>query len=148
MNTNNIKTHIIMKYDLNDHYRSQKVILKFQNHLFLRYIFCLVPNLLKPFQECPLMKTQFLINWSITLKVIQSHIRPPKKIILTHSFIDQFWWKFILMLISSWRHNFLIKIYILPKIFFYVMEKFCNFLTFWPKYNLDLRFYGQLLSLF
>ena len=33
------------------------------------------------------------------------------KIILAHSFIDWFWWKFVLMLIS-WRHNFFIKLYI------------------------------------
>ena len=29
-----------------------KVILKFQNHLFLRYSFCLTPYLLKTIQEC------------------------------------------------------------------------------------------------
>ena len=40
-----------MKYDLKGHYRSQKVILRFKNYLFLRYIFSLTPNLLKTYQE-------------------------------------------------------------------------------------------------
>ena len=41
MNTNNIKTHIIykIKYDLKGHLRPQKVILKIQNNLFIRYIY-------------------------------------------------------------------------------------------------------------
>ena len=39
----------------------------------------------------------------------------------------------------------------LHKCHFYVMEKFCEYIyfkSFWPNYNLDLRSYGQLLSLF
>ena len=53
MNTNNIKSQNFydMKYDLKGHKRSQKVILKFQNHLFLLNIFCLTPNLFKTLQE-------------------------------------------------------------------------------------------------
>ena len=44
---------ILMKISMNANMNwSQKVIFKFQNNLFLRYIFCLTPNLLKTFQEC------------------------------------------------------------------------------------------------
>ena len=32
--------------------KGQKVILKFQNHRFLQFVFCLTPNPLKTFQEC------------------------------------------------------------------------------------------------
>ena len=41
-----------INYDLKGHLRSHEIILKFQNHLFLLYIICLTPNLLKTFQEC------------------------------------------------------------------------------------------------
>ena len=43
-----------MKYDLKGHLSSQKVIIKFQNHLFQRIIFCLTPNL---FKNVKIMKT-------------------------------------------------------------------------------------------
>lgn len=68
------------------HKRSQNVILKFQNHLFLQYIFCLKTNVLKTFQECNIMKT----------KVIWDHFYA--KIILAQSFMDWFWWKLVWML--------------------------------------------------
>ena len=40
-----MKTHFFYKMKV------KKVILKFQNHLYLRYIFCLTLYLLKSFQE-------------------------------------------------------------------------------------------------
>ena len=42
---------------------SLKVILEFQNHIFLQYIFGLMPNLLKTFQECqPYEDENFSLN--------------------------------------------------------------------------------------
>ena len=47
MNANIIKTQIFhkMKYDLKGHYRTHKLILKFQNNPFLQFVICLKPNL-------------------------------------------------------------------------------------------------------
>ena len=90
------------------HLRSYKVILKFQNHLFLRYIFfCLCPIFYDLFKNV----IKFFVKWSMTSKVIQGHIRPLLFIItLAHSIMDRCWWKYIWMLISR-RHNFFIKLY-------------------------------------
>ena len=71
------------------------------------------------------------MKWSITSKVIQGHIR----------------WKFVLILIS-WRHIFSIKLYKTETSLLCYEEVFFYFKTLWPHYNLDLRSYGQLLSLF
>ena len=54
------------------------------------------------------------------------------KIILAHSFMDRFWWKFVWMLIS-WRHNLFMKLFINElKCHLYVMEKFCDIFTLRP----------------
>ena len=50
-------------------------------------------------------------------KVIQDHFNA--KIILAHSFMNWFWWKFVWIPIS-WRHNFFSH-----KCHFYGIEKFC-----------------------
>ena len=94
-----MKTNIFLKikYDLRGHKRSYKVILKFKNHPFLRYIFCLTPIFLKTILECQhYIKMQIFINVSKTSKIIQDHFCA--KIIVAHSFMDQFWWKFVWML--------------------------------------------------
>ena len=54
MNDDIMKMQIFhkLKYDLKGKYKLHKVILKFQNHLFLRYVICLKRNLFKTFQEC------------------------------------------------------------------------------------------------
>ena len=64
------------------------------------------------------------------------------KIIQAHSIMDRFK--------KNYKcYNFFYKIIFDLKCHFYVMEKYCDLLyfkAFWP--NLDIRFYGQLLSLF
>ena len=93
-----------MKNNLKGHYRSQKVIWKFQNRLFLRYIFCLTPNLLKTFQECQYYEDSiFLIKWSMTLKVI------PYKKPLCQNHARTFIYGSILM--KTWKHNIFILCY-------------------------------------
>ena len=85
-------------------------MLKFQNQLILWYIFCLTHNLFKFFKRILTLWTLF-IKWSMTLKVIQGHKRPP--LCLNHSItfvdgpilINKIW------LLISWRHNFFIKFY-------------------------------------
>ena len=90
------------------------------------------------------IKTQFKKKLSMILKVIKGH-----KIILAPSFMDRVWWKYVWMLI--WYHEdiFFSLDYIWTKMLCYgeVLWYFF-FKTFWPKYNLDLRYHGQLLSLF
>ena len=56
----------------------------------------------------------------------------------------------MLILVITWRHNVFIKLYITQNVLLCYGEVlwFFNFKTFWPKYNLDLRSYGHLLSLF
>ena len=72
MNTNNIKTQWSLKVT--------KGNLKISNLLFLRYIFCLQPNLLKTFQECQHYEDTIL-------KVIQGRKgNLYAKTILAHSF--------------------------------------------------------------
>ena len=51
-----------LKYDLRGHQRSHNVILKLQNHTFLRYIFCLTPDL-------------FFLNLKMKYN-LERHIRP------------------------------------------------------------------------
>ena len=66
-----------MKYDLRGHNRSQKVILKFQNHLFLQYFFCINTKSFQSFSRTStLWRHKFFTKWSKTLKVIQGHIGP------------------------------------------------------------------------
>ena len=73
-----------------------------------------MPNLFKTSRISTLWRHHFLIKWSMTLKVIQGDIRHLYvKIILAHSLMDRFWWKFI------WIH-------------FYVMEKLFDSFTLRP----------------
>jgi hypothetical protein len=74
----NIKTQIFLKIknDLRGHSRSYKVILNFQNHLFLRYNFCLTPIFLNFSGMSTLWCRNFFIKWIMTSKVIQGHKRP------------------------------------------------------------------------
>ena len=52
MNTNNIKTQFLfVKWSM-----TSKVILKFQNYLFLQYICCLTPNIFKTFKNVNIMR--------------------------------------------------------------------------------------------
>ena len=99
-------------------------ILKFQNHLFLRYIICLTANLLKNFSRMStLFRRKFFLKWSMTSKVIQGQIRP---------LLCQKHCKFVWMLIS-WIHNIFIKLYIYDlKYHFYVMERLCDIFTLGP----------------
>ena len=63
MKPNTIKPQIFKSLQ-----RSQKVILKFQSHLFLRYIFCLTPNLLKKIMNVNIMKTHIFDKMKDDLK--------------------------------------------------------------------------------
>ena len=109
------------------------VILKFQNYL-LCYIFCL--NFFKIFSRMSILwRHIFLIKWSMTLKVIQGHMRPHLCQNHSSTFVYEQSFMKILWMPRSWRHIWL-------KIHFYVMEKFCYFsllLSFWSIYNLDLK---------
>ena len=58
--------------------------------------------------------------------------------------VDWFWSKFVWMLIS-WRHIIWPEMSLL---YYGEVLWFFYFKTFWPNYNLDLRSYRQLLSLF
>ena len=79
----------------------------------------------------------------MTFKVIQGHKIPP--LCQNHSFMGRIWWKFAWMIISSRQKFSLNKTFILFRCFVFF---FFYFKTFWPKYNLDLLTYEQLLSLF
>ena len=103
--------------------RSHKVILKFHNHLFLRYIFCLTLTPLETFQECQHYEDAFFF--------IKSSMNSYKvKFILAHSFMNRFWWKFIWMLIS-WRPE--MSLLCFGEVFFIFYFK-----TFFSNYNLGL----------
>ena len=150
MNAKIIKTQIVhkMKYGLRGHYRSQKVIIK----SFVSVVHFLFNA--KSFKNFSRMSTlwrhQFFIKWSMILKVIQGHKNFYAKIILAHSFMDRFWGKFVWKLVSIWwRHNSFIKLWPEMSLLCFGEESdFFYFKIFWPHYNLDLRSYGQLLSLF
>ena len=94
---------------------------------FLRYIFCLTAFFLKLFKNVNIMKKQIFDKMKYDL---EGHPRSynTTKIIIAHSFMDRFLWKFVWMLIS-WRHNILLYQILLTH--FYVMEKFCDFFTLW-----------------
>ena len=61
------------KYDLKGHLRSHKDLLKFQNHLFLRYIICLPPILLK-------LLSFFKNSLMCSVEKIPSNVKYSKKI--------------------------------------------------------------------
>ena len=136
MYANIIKTQIFkkLKYNPKGQSRLHKVILKFQNHLLLRYIICLTTDFLKTFHK---MKFD-----------LKGHPRSYKTNFMPKfSFIDRFWSKFVRMLIS-WRLNFSIN-YILP-ISYMLCISFVIFFTLRPSdlITIDLRSYEQLSSLF
>ena len=72
-------------------------------------------------------------------------------IILAHSFMDRFCWKFVWMLIYH-KDTIITKnyMYMTLNVTFMSWRSFVIFYmkTFWPNYNLDLCSNGQLLSLF
>ena len=74
-----IQIFLNLKYNLKGHLRSHNVILKFQNHLFLRNIICLTTNHLKTVQECQHYEHTNLSS---------VHIRP--NLPIAHSFMDRF----------------------------------------------------------
>ena len=80
-----------MRYDIKGYKRSHKVILKFQNHLFLRYIIRITPDLLKIFKNVIIMKPQIFHSMKYDLK---GHPKSYKTLFmqnfLAHSFMDQF----------------------------------------------------------
>ena len=71
---------------------------KFQNHLFLRYIFCFTPNLLKLFKNVNnIMKTQFFVSFTL---------RPSDLITtLTCVLMDNFCPCFIISAVQVWCHK-------------------------------------------
>jgi hypothetical protein len=91
-----------------------------------------------------LWRHKFLIKLSMTLKVIQVHIRPH---------FSTFVYGPILMKIcinaNIMKTELLHKIIYDLKCTFMLWRsfRFFYFKTLWPKYNFDLRSYGQLLSL-
>ena len=97
-----------------------------------------------------LWRHKFFMNLSMTSKVIHGHIDHfYAKIILAHSFMDRFWLKFVWMPIS-WRNIFFIKLYMTWNVTFMLLRSFEIFFTIRPfdLITIDLRSYGQLLSLF
>ena len=96
----------------------------------MEYIFCWTPNLIKSFQECQHYED---INFHEMKYDLKGHSRSYKMKICVNS--------------NIMKTHIFHKIYL--KRHFYVMKKFFfYFKTLWPHYNLDLRSYGQLLSLF
>ena len=109
----------IIKCDLKSHWRSHKAIFMFKNHLFLRYIFCSTPNLLKTFQECQ----HYEVKKSI--KVIQGH----KRLLLCKNHLNTFVHRPIFDKICMNAN--IIKTHFFhkrPEISFHVMENFYTFL--------------------
>ena len=84
-----------------------------------------------------LWRLKIFIKWIMTSKVMQRQDHLFAKIILAHSFMDRFWWKFVWMLIP-WRHN------IWPEMSILCYEEVLCFYTSRSNQNLDLRSYGQL----
>ena len=151
MNANIMKTqsfHLI-KYDLRGHWRSQKVTLKIKNYLFLRYISWLTPNLWKPLKGCQHYEDTYFLKWSMTSKVIKGHVRP----LLCQNPSSTFVYGPILLKIylnvNIMKTQFFIKSYITWNVTLklWITFVFFCFEPFWPNYNLDLRSYGQLVSL-
>ena len=97
-----------------------------------------------------LWRHKFFMKWSMTSKVIQGHIRLLVSQNLSSTFV------YGPILIENFMNANIMKTQLFYKIIydlkchFYVMEKFVFFYfkAFWPNYKLDLRFYGQILSLF
>ena len=74
-----------------------KVILIQINIFYLQYVFGLMPNQLKTLQECQ--------HYEDANFYYMAYDHFYAKIILAHSFMDRFWWKFVWMPIAC-RHNF------------------------------------------
>ena len=112
--------------------------LKISKSSFLRFIICLTPNLFqKLFKNINIMKTQIFHRSSKVTKIF-----------LAHSFMDWFWLKTVWKLIS-WRKFFPFYIWLEMSLMLWrIFIWFYYFKTFCPNYNLDLRSYEQLLSLF
>ena len=91
---------------------------------FCNISFVLHPTFLKLFKNVNIRRHIFFIKWSMTSKVIQDHFYA--KIKIAHSFMDQFWSKFVWMLIS-WRHNFSYMTW--NVMHFNIIEKFFNIFT-------------------
>ena len=124
MNANIKKTQIF-------HKRSQKVILKFQNHLFLQAVFCLTPKSFKTFSKTSTLWThKSFRKWSIASKVIQGFIRPLLcKIILAHLFMDRFYMNICMNAnISFWRLKFCLKLSMTWNVTFMLLRNFVIFL--------------------
>ena len=92
-----------------------------------------------------LWRDKFLIKWSMTLKVIQGHIRPP----LYQNHSSTFVYGPILMKICM-NANIMKTQYMTWNVTFMLWRSFVIFYfkTFRPIYNLDLRYHGQHLFLF
>ena len=106
-----------MKYDKKSSLKVTKGHLKISKSSFSAIYFVQRLIFLKLFKNINIMKTQ--------RHIYDDHFT---KIILAHSFMDRFWWKFLWMLnkdIISLNH-------IWPKVHFYVMKKFCYFFTLRP----------------
>ena len=111
MNTNTIKMQIFIKWSM-AFKRSLKVTFTFENQLFLRYIFCLKSDLIKT-----------LYVW------ILDHFYAI--IFLAHSFIDQFWWKLILISLRGFKISLLSdNLILLQALPFVLMDNFCPFFVF------------------
>ena len=98
----------------------------------------------------PLWRCEVFINWSMTLKIIQGHIRPH----LCQNHSSTFVYRRILMKLCM--NAIIKKTHLFHKSLWPEMYLLCYgevlwffyFKTFRPNYNLDLRSYGQLLSFF
>ena len=133
INANIINTILFIKWSMTS--KVTKVILNFQNHLFLRYIICTMPHLLKTFLRMPTHK--FFIKWSMTSKVIQGHKRP----LLCKNHSSTFIYGSILIKIcmnaNIMKIQFFHKIIYDQKCHFLLWRSFVIFYfkTFWPNYN-------------
>ena len=134
---------------MNTNIKTQSFLLKFilKSSFSTIHFFYLTSYLFKTIEECQHYEEQIFDKIKYDLNV---QTRPP--ICRKHSSTFIYWP--ILMKIcmndNIMRTYFSLN-YIWPKMHFYGMEKFLwcfYFKTFWPKYNLDLHSYGQLLSLF
>ena len=137
MNDNITKTHFFQKinYDLKGHIRSHEVILKFQNHLFRYILFVqrLIFWILFKNVNIMRLRTQIFHKMKYDLKGYPRSYNPN----LSSAFVNGP----ILIKICMFAYEM--------SLLWYEEVLWCfYFKTFWPNYNLDVRFYGQLLSLF
>ena len=117
------------------HSRSNKDILNFQDHLFLRFFLVERPIFLKLYKNVNMMMPQFFHS---------GHSRSYKT---TFSFMPKsfVYWP---ILMKFCMNADIMKTHIWPELSLLYYGEVLWFVYFWPNYNFDLRSYGQLLFSF